>query len=102
MLCDDVKQPSPPLPADDDIEEDVLRCVHREKDFISLLSSTPGELYEYEYEYESYIHMFRHTFLFKRVNKTKYGLCFSFFKVDTLCFDDSFADFSFPLSSVLN
>ncbi|TMS07762.1 Caspase-1 [Larimichthys crocea] len=41
VLCDDVKQPSPPLPADDDIEEDVLRCVHREKDFISLLSSTP-------------------------------------------------------------
>nr|AHG06617.1 caspase 1 [Miichthys miiuy] len=41
VLCDDVKQPSPHLPADDDIEEDVLRCVHREKDFISLLSSTP-------------------------------------------------------------
>ncbi|KAG8001967.1 Caspase-1 [Nibea albiflora] len=41
VLSDDVNQPSPPLPADDGIEEDVLRCVHREKDFISLLSSTP-------------------------------------------------------------
>ncbi len=31
-------------PSEEDIEDDTLKFVHREKDFISLLSSTPGEL----------------------------------------------------------
>ncbi|XP_047449343.1 caspase a-like [Mugil cephalus] len=38
VVCDDVNQPGP---SDDDMEEDTVRCVHKEKDFVSLLSSTP-------------------------------------------------------------
>ncbi|XP_038550293.1 caspase-1-A-like isoform X1 [Micropterus salmoides] len=42
LVCDDVKQPSPyPSAGDENLEDDALRCVHKEKDFISLLSSTP-------------------------------------------------------------
>ncbi|XP_044060055.1 caspase-1-like isoform X2 [Siniperca chuatsi] len=42
LVCDDVKQPGPSLSAgEENIEDDTLRCVHKEKDFISLLSSTP-------------------------------------------------------------
>ncbi|TDH14839.1 hypothetical protein EPR50_G00025140 [Perca flavescens] len=42
VVCDDVSQPGPPLCADEEnIEDDNMRCVHKEKDFISLLSSTP-------------------------------------------------------------
>lgn len=42
LVCDDLKQPSPSLPADEEgLEDDTLRCVHKEKDFISLLSCTP-------------------------------------------------------------
>ncbi|KAM3615331.1 uncharacterized protein V6R79_000414 [Siganus canaliculatus] len=42
VYCDNVQEPGPaPLPAEDSIEDDVARCVHREKDFISLLSCTP-------------------------------------------------------------
>lgn len=37
----------PPVPAasawEDNIEDDTVRCVHKEKDFTSLLSSTPGQ-----------------------------------------------------------
>nr|ARM65445.1 caspase 1 [Totoaba macdonaldi] len=61
VLCDDVKQPSPPLPADDDIEEDYLRT-HREKDFISLLSSTPGTV--------SYRHQVYGSFLIQYIAET--------------------------------
>lgn len=44
LVCDDVKQPSPSLCADEEgLEDDTLRCVHKEKDFISLLSCTPGQ-----------------------------------------------------------
>ncbi|XP_035535333.1 caspase-1-like [Morone saxatilis] len=40
VLCDDVNQLE--LSAgEENIEDDTLHCVHREKDFISLLSSTP-------------------------------------------------------------
>ncbi|XP_031152457.2 caspase-1-A-like [Sander lucioperca] len=43
VVCDDASQPSPPPSADEEnIEDDNLRCVHKEKDFISLLSSTPN------------------------------------------------------------
>ncbi|KAF1394109.1 hypothetical protein PFLUV_G00023090 [Perca fluviatilis] len=42
VVCDDVSQPGPPPCADEEnIEDDNLKCVHKEKDFISLLSSTP-------------------------------------------------------------
>lgn len=42
LVCDDLKQPSPSLCADEEgLEDDTLRCVHKEKDFISLLSCTP-------------------------------------------------------------
>ncbi|XP_030599707.1 caspase-1-A-like [Archocentrus centrarchus] len=42
LVCDDVKQPSPSLPAEEEgLEDDTLRCVHKEKDFICLLSCTP-------------------------------------------------------------
>lgn len=45
VLCDDVKPPGPSTCAgEENIEDDTLRRVHREKDFISLLSSTPGRL----------------------------------------------------------
>ena len=44
VLSDDVQQSGPSLPAaGDNIEDDTVRCVHKEKDFTSLLSSTPGE-----------------------------------------------------------
>uniref|UniRef100_A0A671UY74 Caspase a n=1 Tax=Sparus aurata TaxID=8175 RepID=A0A671UY74_SPAAU len=40
--CDDVKQPDPFPPADEEnLDEDNVKIVHSEKDFISLLSSTP-------------------------------------------------------------
>uniref|UniRef100_A0A3Q3QHL6 Caspase family p20 domain-containing protein n=1 Tax=Monopterus albus TaxID=43700 RepID=A0A3Q3QHL6_MONAL len=43
VVCDDVPQPGPSLPAaEGGIEDDSVRCVHREKDFTALLSSTPG------------------------------------------------------------
>ena len=43
-VCDDVPQPGPSLWAnEEDSEADALRCVHEEKDFISLLSCTPGQ-----------------------------------------------------------
>ncbi|XP_051814262.1 caspase a-like [Acanthochromis polyacanthus] len=38
LVCDDVSQPG----AEGGMEEDNLRYVHKEKDFISLLSCTPG------------------------------------------------------------
>nr|XP_046245207.1 caspase a-like isoform X2 [Scatophagus argus] len=42
VLCDDIKQSGPSPSADEEnIEDDTLRCVHKEKDFISLLSCTP-------------------------------------------------------------
>ncbi|KAK2847303.1 hypothetical protein Q5P01_010302 [Channa striata] len=42
VVSDDVQPPRSDLPVSDlDIEDDSLRCVHKEKDFISLLSSTP-------------------------------------------------------------
>ncbi|GAA6215222.1 caspase-1-like [Lates japonicus] len=37
--CDDVQQSA--FSCEEDIEDDTLRCVHKEKDFISLLSCTP-------------------------------------------------------------
>lgn len=42
--CDnhEAQGPAPSL-CEDDVEEDTLKAVHKEKDFISLLSSTPGE-----------------------------------------------------------
>lgn len=40
VACDDVPHQRPA--AEDDMEDYALRCVHREKDFTSLLSSTPG------------------------------------------------------------
>lgn len=44
LVSDDLNQPSPSLFADEEgLEDDSLRCVHKEKDFISLLSSTPGQ-----------------------------------------------------------
>lgn len=42
LLLSDGAKPSPV--AEEDIEEDTLRVVHKEKDFISLLSCTPGQL----------------------------------------------------------
>ncbi|XP_076590404.1 caspase a-like isoform X2 [Chaetodon auriga] len=40
VLCDDAEQPS--LSAGgEDIEDDTVKCVHKEKDFLSLLSCTP-------------------------------------------------------------
>ncbi|KAM8769447.1 caspase a-like [Acanthopagrus schlegelii] len=40
--CDDVRQPDPLPPADEEnLDEDNVKFVHSEKDFISLLSSTP-------------------------------------------------------------
>ncbi|XP_023146917.1 caspase a-like [Amphiprion ocellaris] len=47
LVCDDASQPG----AEGNMEEDTLRCVHREKDFISLLSSTPDTV------------SYRHTYL---------------------------------------
>ncbi|XP_070761637.1 caspase a-like [Enoplosus armatus] len=42
LVCDDVRQPDPsPSAGEENLEDDTLRCVHKEKDFISLLSSTP-------------------------------------------------------------
>nr|WJN24709.1 caspase 1 [Lateolabrax maculatus] len=42
LFSDDVNQPGPSLSADEEnIEDDRLRCVHKEIHFISLLSSTP-------------------------------------------------------------
>ncbi|XP_042342339.1 caspase a-like [Plectropomus leopardus] len=42
VFCDDASQPDPSLSAgEDNIEADTWRCVHKEKDFISLLSCTP-------------------------------------------------------------
>ncbi|XP_051255398.1 caspase a-like isoform X2 [Dicentrarchus labrax] len=42
VVCDDVNQPFPLFSAGyDNIVDDALHCVHKEKDFISLLSSTP-------------------------------------------------------------
>ncbi|XP_039986312.1 caspase a-like isoform X2 [Xiphias gladius] len=42
LVCDDVAQPCPSASAaEEDIEDDNLQCVHKEKDFISLLSCTP-------------------------------------------------------------
>ncbi|XP_040901684.1 caspase a [Toxotes jaculatrix] len=42
LACDNVPQPGPSASScEEDIEDDTLRCVHKEKDFISLLSSTP-------------------------------------------------------------
>lgn len=44
-LCEDVKPPGPSASAgEENLEEDSLQCVHKEKDFISLLSCTPGRL----------------------------------------------------------
>lgn len=44
LVCDDVAQPCPSASAaEEDIEDDNLQCVHKEKDFISLLSCTPGQ-----------------------------------------------------------
>lgn len=43
--CDDVKRPDPFPPADEEnLDEDNVKIVHSEKDFISLLSSTPGKI----------------------------------------------------------
>ncbi|XP_067362974.1 caspase a-like isoform X1 [Channa argus] len=42
VACDEAPQPGASASADeDDIENDTLQCVHKEKDFISLLSCTP-------------------------------------------------------------
>ena len=44
LLSDDVQQSGPSLPgAGDNIEDDAVQFVHKEKDFIFLLSCTPGE-----------------------------------------------------------
>lgn len=40
VLCDVVEQSSPST-GGEDIEDDTLKCVHKEKDFLSLLSCTP-------------------------------------------------------------
>ncbi|XP_070826079.1 caspase a-like [Chaetodon trifascialis] len=40
VLCDGADQPSPSA-GEEDIEDDALKCVHKEKDFLSLLSCTP-------------------------------------------------------------
>lgn len=41
---DEAVQPGPTASAgEENIEDDTVRCVHKEKDFISLLSSTPGQ-----------------------------------------------------------
>lgn len=43
-MSDDVQRPGPSdSAADGNIAEDVLRYVHKEKDFLSLLSCTPGQ-----------------------------------------------------------
>lgn len=39
LVSDDIPQPV----AEEGWDEDALKCVHREKDFISLLSCTPGQ-----------------------------------------------------------
>lgn len=45
VLGDAVKPPGPSTSAgEENIEDDTLRRAHREKDFISLLSCTPGRL----------------------------------------------------------
>lgn len=41
MICDDISGPSASV---SNIADDALRYVHKEKDFIALLSSTPGQL----------------------------------------------------------
>lgn len=43
VLCDDVNPPGS-SPDEENIEDDTLHIVHKEKDFISLLSCTPGML----------------------------------------------------------
>lgn len=44
VVCDDVDQPGPSSSAgEENIEDDILRCVPKEIHFISLLSSTPGQ-----------------------------------------------------------
>lgn len=44
LVSDDVKQPSPSPPVDEErLVEDALLCAHKEKDFICLLSCTPGQ-----------------------------------------------------------
>lgn len=40
VVCDDVASAEPAR--EENIVDDALRCAHKEKDFISLLSSTPG------------------------------------------------------------
>lgn len=43
-VCDEVSQSGPSASAaEDDIEDDTVRYVHKEKDFIALLSCTPGQ-----------------------------------------------------------
>ncbi|KAM9359481.1 caspase a-like [Symphorus nematophorus] len=54
VLCDDVQQPAPlPPAAEEDLMEDSVRCVHKEKDFTSLLSSTPDTVSYRQRDYGS-------------------------------------------------
>ncbi|KAK2847304.1 hypothetical protein Q5P01_010303 [Channa striata] len=42
VVCDEVPKPGPTAPAGvDNLDEDSLQCVHKEKDFIAFLSCTP-------------------------------------------------------------
>ena len=44
VVCDNVEQPGLSLSAgEEDIQDDAPGRAHKEKDFISLLSCTPGE-----------------------------------------------------------
>ncbi|XP_067362977.1 caspase a-like [Channa argus] len=59
VVTDDVRPPQPvPSASELDIEDDMVRSVHKEKDFISLLSSTPDTVAYRHKEHGSFLIQF--------------------------------------------